>query len=171
MQTHIHPQSGVTIEGVRLSVGSIIREGDKYDSTDGSWEPGGHIAGLIIQRGCTTFWVRQPEPLSANAKDLLRYLASGGRFGSGTCIGERNGNFYVIPSPTFNRDGRIDWNSQRVRHPECVQELVNHGYLEFSEHDPRNWMSDYGTVWEGTRNRVHTLTEKGKEEGARLMGN
>lgn len=34
---HKHPVSGIEIEGRRLSVGEQTRDGDMYDSTDGSW--------------------------------------------------------------------------------------------------------------------------------------
>jgi len=57
MQTYVHPRSGATIIGVRLPPGSVISENDYYDSTMGSWEPAGGIAGLKLQEGCSTIWV------------------------------------------------------------------------------------------------------------------
>ncbi len=169
MQVHVHPRSGVVIEGVRLPPGSILRANDKYDSSDGKWREWGYAIGLIIRPGCETYWVRQPGPLSENARILLGYLHLSPPWGSLSCIGERNGSFYVIPSPTFNWDGRFDMESKRVLHPECVQELVDHGYLQFAAYDARNWISDYSTVWEGHENQVYTLTDEGKLAGARLL--
>ena len=160
MQTHVHPSSGVAIEGVRLPPGSVIHKDDKYDSSDGKWRPAGWVAGNTLQHGCTTIWVRQPKPLSDNARILLDYL-NARPWGEKTCIGERNHTFYVIPSPTFNWDGRFDIEAMRVAHPECVQELIDHGYLVFSEQEATNWMSDYATVWDGHKNRVYILTNEG----------
>lgn len=168
MQTLTHPRSGATILGVQLPPGTEIGKNDYYDSSDGKWRTAGLIAGGTVPVGNHVIWIRQPGPLSENARILLGYLNSH-RFGVFNCIGERNGAFFVIPSPTFNWDGRFDIESQRVRHPECVQELVDHGYLAFGEHEACNWMSDYSTVWDGHKNRVYTLTGDGKREGARPL--
>ena len=164
MQIHVHPRSGAIIEGVRLPHGGVIRQDDRYDSSDGRWRTCSHVVGNAIQPGCTTVWVRQ-TPLSDNARTLLGYLNLK-PWGEKTCIGERRGNYYVIPSPTFNWDGGFDIEAKRVVYPECVQELVDHGYLAFGEHEARNWMSDYSTVWDGHENRVYTLTDEGMREGA-----
>ncbi|MDP3778528.1 MAG: hypothetical protein Q8R30_00590 [bacterium] len=168
MQTLAHPRSGATLEGVRLPPGSVIRKDDKYDSSDGKWRTADIIAGGKVPMGDHVVWVRQPNPLSDNGRTLLGYINLK-PWGEKTCIGERNGAFYVIPSPTFNWDGRFDIEAKRVVHPECVQELVDHGYLAFSEQEATNWMSDYATVWDGHKNRVYTLTDEGKREGARLL--
>ena len=168
MQTNVHPYSGATIEGVRLPPGSVIREDDKYDSTDGKWRTADLIAGGKVPLGDHVLWVRQPGQLSDDARTLLGYLNTR-PWGVNTCIGERNRSFYVIPSPTFNWDGRFDIEAMRVRHPECVQELFDHGYLMFGKHEARNWMSDYSTVWDEHENRIYTLTDEGKREGARLL--
>jgi hypothetical protein len=165
MQTLTHPCSGATIEGVRLPPGSKIREDDKYDSGRGTWETADHASGLRIESGCTTIWVRQPGPLSGNAKILLGYLAQK-PWGERTCIGERDGSYYVIPSPTFNWDGRFGIEAMRVVHPECVQELVDHGYLAFGKRDAANWYSDYSTVGAEHQNHVYTLTDEGKKASA-----
>lgn len=168
MQTLIHPVSGETILGVRLPPGTEIGKGDKYDSGDGTWREAGCAAGLTIQPRCTTVWVRQPLPLSDNARTLLGYLCQQ-PWGEKSCIGKRDNNFYVIPSPTFNWDGRIDIEASRVLHPECVRELFDHGYLTFSEHSPTNWSSDYSTVWKDDLNQVYILTDDGKEEGKKTI--
>lgn len=168
MQTKVHPRSGTTIEGVRLPPGSLIRKDDKYDSSDGKWRTADLIAGGKVARGNHVVWVRQPGQISDNARTLLGYLNLK-PWGEKTCVGERNSSFYVIPSPTFNWDGRFDIEAKRVTHPECVQELVDHGYLTFSEQEATNWMSDYATVWDGHKNHIYTLTDEGKREGARLL--
>lgn len=170
MQTLIHPVSGATILGVRLPPGTKISEGDKYDSTDGKWRTPDLIAGGTVPAGGHVIWVRQPGPLSDNARTLLGYLCRQ-PWGEKTCIGRRNQAFHVIPSPTFNWDGRFDIEAMRVRHPECVQELVDHGYIAFGEPEATNWMSDYSTVWENHQNKVYTLTDEGKREGARFLTN
>ena len=168
MQTLVHSRSGAIIDGVRLPPGIVINTGDKYDSSDGKWRTADLIAGCEVPTGNHVVWVRHPGPLSNNARTLLGYLNLK-PWGQKTCIGERNLNFYVIPSPTFNWDSRFDIKAKRVLHPECVQELVDHGYLALSEHEAHNWMSDYSTVWDGHKNRIYTLTDEGKYEGVRLL--
>lgn len=160
MQAITHPVSGAAIEGSRLAPGSKIRKDDQYDSTDGKWRPAGWVAGNILQPGCTTIWVRH-APMSDNACTLLDYLNTR-PWGARTCIGERNGSFFAIPSPTFNWDGRFDIEAKRVVHPECVQELVDYGYLELGEHDIARSTSDYAMCQLFGSNRAYTLTEKGK---------
>lgn len=164
MQILAHPRSGATIEGVRLPPGSAIHEDDKYDSSDGTWRTADLVAGGRVPVGDHAIWVRQPGPLSDNARTLLGYLSLQ-LWGEKTCIGERNNSFYVIPSPTFNWDGRFDIEAMRVAHPECVQELFDHGYLAFGEHEATNWMSDYATVWDGHKNRIYVLTDDGRAKG------
>lgn len=104
----------------------------------------------------------QSGPLSDNAHSLLGYLNTK-PWGTKTCIGEHNGKPCFIPSPSFNWDGRYDVQAMRVLHPECVQELVDHGYLSFAEYEAANWSADYATVWQGHMNRVFTLTEEGEK--------
>lgn len=157
METHIHPRSGVTIEGVRMLPGVTIRASDLYDSTRGKWEYADNVAGLTIQPGCQVIWVRQPGELSENARDLLEYLNQR-VWGKRTCIGEQNGGFYVIPGPQFNWDGRFDIESERVMHPECVEELVDHGFLAPYAAYVVGWMSDYATALHRHKNRVYLLT-------------
>ncbi len=168
VELYTHPRSGTAIEGVRLPPGTIIRMDDKYDSSDGTWRAAELVAGGKVPVGDHVIWIRQPGPLSENARILLGYLSSR-RSGAFSCIGEQRGTFYVIPSPTFNWDGRFDIESWRVRHPECVQELFDHGYMVVGEYEISHWHSDYSCTGPDTINRVYTLTERGKEEGARLQ--
>ncbi len=100
--------------------------------------------------------------LSENVQVLLGYLKcrGGDFFGH---IGERNGAYYVIPTPNFNWDPRIQIESQRVRHPECIKELVDRGFLVFGEHSVGH--SDYSNP---VVNQVYSLTDKGKEWGAKM---
>jgi hypothetical protein len=165
MQTLVHPLSGATILGVRLPPGTTINEGDYYDSSDGTWRTAPIIAGGSVPRGNHVIWVRQPTgPLSDNARILLGYLARRPQ----CCIGERDRSFYVIPSPNFNWDGRFD--IPEVQHPECVQELFDHGFLTSAKHTAANWMSDYSTIWVGHKNTVYTLTEDGRQKGNEIIG-
>jgi len=108
--------------------------------------------------------------LSENAKILLMYLNSY-REEVFKCIAEQRSSnvFYVIPGPNFNWDGRIDIQSYRIRHPECVYELFDHGFLIVGMHEVSNWKTDYSCVWESYENRVYTLTEEGKREGLKLL--
>ncbi|MBM3271799.1 hypothetical protein FJY94_00725 [Candidatus Kaiserbacteria bacterium] len=168
MQTLTHPRSGTAIEGVRLPPGSAIRGDDMYDSSDGTWRTADSAAGGKVPRGDHVIWVRQPGPLSDNARELLGYLNLR-PWGEKTCIGERNGAFYVIPSPAFNWDGRLDIEAKRVAHAECVQELVDHGCLAFSEVEATNWMSDYATVWRGHKNCIYALTDEGMQKGKEIL--
>ena len=68
MQTFIHPRSGAIIEGVRLPPGIVINKDDKYDSSDGKWRTANLIAGGKVPVGDHVVWVRQPGPLSDNAR-------------------------------------------------------------------------------------------------------
>lgn len=101
--------------------------------------------------------------LSPHAEVLLGYLYTSGGM---TCIGERSGIFYIIPSPTFNWDGRLDL--PRVRHPECVPELVIAGYLSFETRGVSNPNHEYSGAAEGSINHVYLLTEAGKQVAAKL---
>jgi hypothetical protein len=129
---------------MRLGQGAILRDEDVYDSTTGQWEkclcPG------LELRATPTIWVRPQAELSENARVLLGYLNS-----YSACVGVYHGTHYVIWSPTFNWDARVDFYSQQVCHPECVQELVDYGYLV-----PRavHLLSD---------ERVYVLTDDGKQ--------
>jgi hypothetical protein len=154
MQSVVHPKSGERVQGIRLSPGMMIAKGDLYDSTDGKWRENENIAGLTIQPGCSTIWVRQPQSLSENAKTLLGYLDLK-VWGPKTCLAKRNQNFYVIPSPDFNWDGRISIEAIRVKHPECVKELVDHGLLILTSHHVANWNSDYSSVSIGSFNQIY----------------
>jgi hypothetical protein len=161
MQTHEHPISGAVTRGVRLGPGARLQETDVYDSTDGAWRDAGWVAGNKIEPRCETVWVR-PKPLSEEGRTLLGYLYLK-PWGERTCIGERRGSYFVIPSPTFNWDGRIDVESQRVQRPGCVQELVDYGYLTSGRHEATGWVSDYSTVWDGHMNQIYRLTDAGRE--------
>ena len=99
--------------------------------------------------------------LSENSCMLLEYLNAAGR----ACIGEINGVYYVISSPDFNWDRRINYQSQQVKYPECLEELVNNEYIVFGEYEVVDGDSEYSIVGAGHRNRVHTLTKKGREAG------
>lgn len=147
MQLHSHPQSLSSVAGLRLATGALLKDEDVYDSKTGQWDKC-PCPGLEL-RATSTIWVRPEAELSENARVLLGYL----NLYTG-CVGVHHGTHYVIWSPTFNWDARVDFYSQRVEHPECVQELVDYGYLI-----PRevHLLND---------NRVHVLTDKGKREGA-----
>lgn len=165
MQTYAHPISGEKIEGVRLHPGRTIKRDDKYDSSDGKWRTADSVAGGPVPPGDHVTWVRQPGPLSDNAHALLGYLASN-PWRAQSCIGERGGSYYVIPSPSFNWDGRFDIHSQRVEHPECIEELLDHGYLVVDQHAVRNAQSDHAMVGDDHQNRVYVLTHEGRKAHA-----
>ena len=59
MITHVHPISGVTIEGELLPPGSILRTTDKYDSTDGTWSTNENVVGLTLQANAGAIWIRE----------------------------------------------------------------------------------------------------------------
>ena len=169
MQTITHPHSGATIEGIRLSPGSKIREDDWYNSSDGKWRAAGLIADCQVPKGDHVIWVRQTT-LSDDARTLLGYLNLK-VYGKQTCIGERNGNYYVIPSPTFNWDGRFDIEAKCVRYPDSVQELADHGYLTRGEHDIRRSESDYAVCELYGTNYAYTLTAEGTQKGKEILAN
>jgi hypothetical protein len=166
MQTIKHPHSGQTIVGVRLLPGTTLKKGDKYDGARGVWDELGQDNGLIIAPGCTTVWVRQPGPFSDNARNLLRFLNR--HLNGWDTIARRRGVFYVVPKPEFNWDGRIDIESTKVLFPECVDELVDHGYLAPSVAIVANWHPDYSECEPAGLNQVWTLTDEGREQGKKL---
>lgn len=147
MQTHAHSRSGVTIEGVRLPPGSVICEDDKYDSSDGKWRTCGHVVGLTIQPGCVTIWIRQPTPLSREARALLDRLNC-----TAGCIGAHNNALYLIPSPTFGWSSNFDYVGNYVQDSH-LQELLGYAYLALF---PRTPYED----------PVYVLTPEGKREDA-----
>ena len=164
MEVQVYPQNGAPFAGMKLAKGAILQQDDVYNSTAGVWEqcpcPG-------LKLGATsTIWVRPRTELSENARLLLGYLnlRGGDLYG---CIAERNGTYYVIPSPSFNWDSRLEL--LRVRYPECIRELVDYGYLTYGEHPTAEWHPDYSPAGICVSNSVYTLTEEGKHEGANIL--
>jgi len=60
---HIHPMNpSQVVYGEQLNAGDVIGKDDVCDSTSGRWEKA-PCAGLVLQSGCQTFWVRKmPAP-------------------------------------------------------------------------------------------------------------
>ncbi len=162
MHTYVHPRSQAPIIGMRLAAGAVLQQGDVYDSTTGTWEactsPG-------VALGKTeTIWVRPGADLSNNARELLARLV---RKGSTTCLvkRQRDRNYYVTSNPGHNWDGRM--GHTYVKHPECVQELVEYGLLVRGEHAVENWHADCSECAPDAINETFTLTE----EGSRFLAN
>lgn len=99
------------------------------------------------------------QELSENAHVLLGYICC---LQGGWCIGQKNreGSFYVIPSPHHNWDGRMSLS--RVLHPECLQELVDQGCLTAEEKEVFNAGADHSSIRIGGTNRIFVLTEAGR---------
>lgn len=168
MHTISHPQGGTTIFGWLVPPGEVIMMNDQYSSTDGDWHKAGCFAGLRLEPGTSTIWVRtERRELSRDARTLLGYLCRM-VWGPNSCIGEFGGNHYVIPGPSFNWDGRIGWQSHRVRHSRCVQELVELGYLAREGYTILSPSSDYAPAGLDGANIVYVLTDDGREEGQRI---
>lgn len=76
MQVHHHPQSGKTVEGVRLGSGACLAPGDFYNRTDGEWARilQGPMVGSRVEEECEVVWVR-PHDLTQPAHRLLKLLA------------------------------------------------------------------------------------------------
>lgn len=119
METLFHPESGVAVLGMQLFPGTVLRETDVYASSFGAWEPCPR-KGLCLERGCKTIWVRPSADLSKEAKQLLEYLVRS-KF-----LLTYQGHWKVIPARGWKQDGRMDWE---VLHPECVQPLIDFGFL------------------------------------------
>jgi len=123
MIEHLHPVSHVTIRGMRLPPTTVVGENDRYASTKGDWENNPLLAGLTIQPGCETVWVRPSgdlSNLSPEGKELLLYLAEN-KF-----LLAETWHWVVIPSLRWKHNGRMDWG---VLHPECIPELISRGFL------------------------------------------
>jgi len=143
MIEHLHPQSRIPIAGILLGVGAKLQKDDRYASTDGKWQlcP---IPGAIIQRGCEAIWVRPDAELSIEAKYLLAELSV-----VNFCL-TYHLHWKMIPSPAWRYDGRMDW---QVLHPECVDELLDSGFLEAHPDD----------------SSVYQLSHTGREAGKQLL--
>ncbi len=143
MPIHLHPETQIPIAGMILRPGATLQENDWYASTDGKWQlcP---IPGLILQAGCNVMWVRPCVELSLEAKSLLAELAP-----YNFCL-THHIHWKMIPSPAWKYDGRMDWE---LLHPECVQELLDYGFLELHPEDPS----------------VYQLSEAGRTVGKELL--
>jgi hypothetical protein len=142
MIEHLHPDTSVTLDGILLGQGAMLRGSDWYASTVGTWQQC-PIPGLIIKQGCKVLWIR-PNKLSCEAKSLLTYLTQWNFY-----LTERHW-WIVIPSPRWKHDSRMDW---KVLNPECVQELREYGLIYQYPYDE--------TVYE--------LTEAGRLAGKQLL--
>ena len=162
MHTITHPVSKIQVSGMLLAAGATLRGDDLYDSTSGGW---GRCPIPGLRLGETdTIWVRLGVELTKQAKDLLTLLnLHGGNFFA--TIGERGGCYYLLPSPSSNWDGRIEFS--RISHPECIEELLDYGYLTRTTCLIRNPTSDYAT--RGGNNNVYVLSDLGKEELRKLI--
>jgi hypothetical protein len=139
---------------MRLAPGALIRNTDVYDSTDGGWHKAGRWTGSIIQPGCTTVWVRPNTELSKEAVSLLNHLVRSDKHHF--YLTDRPIHWKVVPSPQWVEDGRMDW---KVLHPECVQELIDYGYVHRIE--------DYKPLYGSTYPMYHP-TESGVALIARM---
>lgn len=97
--------------------------------------------------------------LSKNAQSLLIFLCLRGQIYN--CVAyapDKVVNAYVVvPEPSFNWDSRVEvW---AIKHPECLPELVEQGFMVYGKHAVSN----------GTENHVYTLTKKGERKGQQLI--
>lgn len=154
MHTHTHPRSGLPIKGLLLASGALLRPEDKYACSSGRWEicP---IPGLILDR-TQTVWVRPEARLSDRARTLLLCLTAQAPIYSRYVAQRPWKSYAIVPSAHFNWDPRIE--TPVVEHPECIQELVDFGYLEYGE---------YSMPYDGL-NCIFALTDLGKSVAAKL---
>ena len=150
MNVCIHPKSGVQVQGMQLVRGVVLQKSDLYDSTSGKWENCPCVGGTV-PNGQHVVWIRPNTELSAEGKVLLTYLTQN--------------NFLltylywwkVIPSPRWRYDGRMDW---RVLQPECVQELIDFGFV--SALSPREIDYGYEGIFHSPQeNEIYQVTEAG----------
>jgi hypothetical protein len=104
--------------------------------------------------------------LSEGARLLLGYLSLPGGF-KDRCVALRNGTHYIVPSPGFNWDCRVD--IPRVKHPECLDELIANNCMTLGEHETRAWHDDYSPAAISLYNIAYTLTEEGKRKGVEIL--
>lgn len=159
MNQYLHPVSLIPLEGMRLGPGAMIRETDLYDSTDGSWRPA-PCAGATLQEGCTTVWVRPEAKLSTEGRQLLSHLVHNPTYG----LTQRSGMWIVVPSAKAKYDGRMQWE---VRHPECVQELIDFGLVAPTPVILSLEQLPLDFAWPQAGDVICYLTEAGREEGRR----
>lgn len=120
MTKHLHPDTQVPILGMRLAPGAVLQGDDCYASSDGRWQKSPGTAGLTL-KASQAVWIRPDVELSSEAEDLLKYLAKS-RF----YLAKREW-WVFIPALRWKDDGRMDW---KVRHPECIQELKDYGFIQ-----------------------------------------
>ncbi len=160
----MHPKSGKIVEGLRLVPGAVFREEDLYTSTSGDWEPCPmDVSEGVELKQTPAIWIR-PGNLSEPARTLLAVLSDPKAFYS--CAIESTRGTVAAPAPHWNHDGR--WDLPIILHPECLQELVDVGYLKFGEHPIKNWESDYAVCRPEGTNKAYTVTEIGKRKGEEL---
>lgn len=58
-----HPFGGQSLFGRLLMVGEKVEKGDRYASTDGTWNPPGNSVGITIESR-RTVWVRPAKATS-----------------------------------------------------------------------------------------------------------
>jgi hypothetical protein len=97
--------------------------------------------------------------LSKNARYLLMFLASPGRE-LYAARDDASGRFVFVPSKDFNWDGRIA--TQRVAHPEALDELAKLGYLRQNEYDIKPGGS-FDCARHSGRNLVYEVTNEGRK--------
>lgn len=65
---HHHPLTHRSVRGYRLEAGDTLHDGDCYDSSAGTWEPGPMgVFGLVLGEGTTTIWIRPEAPIVDSA--------------------------------------------------------------------------------------------------------
>lgn len=158
MRIYEHPKSQKLVYGMQLAPGAILQRGDVYASTTGEWEtcpcPGAMLGSV------TSIWVR-PEVGLTN--DALSVLVSLIRLGGEWCVAVRRLTFYLIPGPGWNWDGRLQ--PVEISCGECIQELVDFGFLESMTHLVEDINGDYAAVaWRDSENHVFLLTDAGRRE-------
>jgi len=118
------------VQGVLLGLGVELKETDLYSSSDGIWKacpcPG------IIIRGFGANFVRPHVDLSTEAESLLDYLRDCGYY-----LTQRGFSWVIVPARMHEYDGMFQ---QDVRHPGCVQELMDSGLVTPA--------LGYSNVWE-----------------------
>lgn len=153
--TVLHPISQEPIEGIRLGPGAELDpRTDRYDSTSGRWELATWCKDTTVPRRNPVIWVR-PAGLSPEARQLLRKLAT-----KGYLLTDFAGRWKMIPSPRWQRDGRMDWPA-----PDA-DELLSCGLIEkFNPSTAPEPTTMHDIFWQGEPDydKIYQLSDAGRQ--------
>ena len=84
VQLHAHPESGVTIRGIKLRSGDILSPTDVFSSMSGKWSPC-PCPGIILTEEVTVTWVRPTMEPAIETACVVLTATDQGQHGFASC--------------------------------------------------------------------------------------